>query len=404
MRKIIEYSVNNPVFANMLILILLIITPLTLMTLERQMFPQFSLDSISVRVPYPGASPEEVEEGICLKIEDAIDGIDGIKKYTTKASEGMGSANIEVKAGRDVQIIKDDVADQINAITTFPPDAERPSIFEAKMIRLTMGIAIFGELPEDQMKELAEDLREELKQNPQITRVSVQGARRYEIALELSEERLRQYGLSFDEVSRIVRAASQNFSGGVVKSDREEIQIRTMGRRYTGDDYAQIVVVTRPDGTVIRLSDLATISDGFEEDDQLNFYNTDLEADAHGVPALTIQVFNSNDEDALKISDAVKVWVARKEKELPSNVNFHIFGDMSIPIRARIELVESQRDVWLCSGHFFPVVFSRPAAVFLGRAWYSDFDQRGDLPDAGVRSIDQYAEFVCFYHDPGDCR
>ncbi|MFC1600729.1 efflux RND transporter permease subunit [Candidatus Sumerlaeota bacterium] len=342
MKRMISFCVNNTVFANVLMALILLAGGFAAATIIREFFPRFSMDMITIAVPYPGASPEEVEEGICLKLEDAIEGLEGVKRYETTAVEGMGRASIELEESADVQEVKDELTDRVNAIVTFPLDAERPMVTEAKFDQMTIGVALAGDLPETQLKELAEDIRDELVDLPEVSQVSVAGARRYEITIELAEEKLRQYALTFDQVSRAVNRASHNLTGGIVRSTQEEIQIRTMGRRYTGEDYANIIVVARPDGTVIRLGQLAEIRDGFQQEENLS---THTDARYRTRPAVALNVFNSEDEDAIEIAEAVKAYVARKNLVLPRDgdgepiAQLTTYGDMSRMIRGRLSLL-----------------------------------------------------------------
>ncbi|MCC5876825.1 MAG: efflux RND transporter permease subunit [Candidatus Sumerlaeia bacterium] len=266
MRKILTSFVRNTVFANLLLLMVLMAGVLSTLLMIREVLPSFAVENVIVRVPYPGAGPEEVEEGISLQLEDAIEGIQGVKEYRTISAEGLATAIIEIKSGENIQVVKDRIADRVNAIQTFPDDAERPTISEFIIERLTVAISIPADIPERQLKQLAEDVRDDLMLLPDISNVVMIGARDYEISIEVPEQRLREYGLTFDEVARVVRTSSLNLPGGTIRSENEEITIRTMGRGYTGNEYAEIPLVTAADGTLIRLGDIATVRDDFVED------------------------------------------------------------------------------------------------------------------------------------------
>ncbi len=331
MKSIIRGFVRNPVFANLLMVLIVFAGLGGAGMMLRELLPSFAIESVIVRVPYPGAGPEEVEEGITLKIEDAIETVQGIKEYTTTSSEGMASAIIDIRQGEDVRAIKDRIADRIDGIQDFPDDAENPSVSELIIRRDTMAIAVSGNLPERQLKELAKEVREELIALPAVSDVELRGARDYEISIEISEEALRKYGLTFDDVSRAVRENSMNLPAGGLKSDREEITIRTLGRRYTGDEYSRIVLLTRPDGTSLRLDQVATIRDGFVESDVRSRFN--------GSPAVSLAVYNSESEDALDIAEAVYEYVERKNAELPDGVSLTIWLDSTQYITGRIDLL-----------------------------------------------------------------
>lgn len=308
MNRILAAFVRNTVFANLLLIMILLAGVLSTVVMIREVMPPFAVESITVRVPYPGAGPEEVEEGVSLKLEDAIEGVQGVKEYRTISAEGMATAIIDVRTGEDVQVVKDRVTDRINAIQTFPDDAENPSISELIIERMTIAISLASTIPERQMKELAADVKDDLMRLPEISGVRTVGARDYEISIEIAEEKLREYGLTFDEVSRVVGSSSINLPGGQVRTENEEISIRTMGRGYTGRDYGDIVLLSRADGTALHVRDIATVRDGFTESAIRTRFN--------GTPAVTLLVYNNDDEDAIEITGAVRRYVEEKNGEL----------------------------------------------------------------------------------------
>ncbi|HOR28568.1 MAG TPA: efflux RND transporter permease subunit [Candidatus Sumerlaeota bacterium] len=331
MKQLSAWGVANPVFVNILFWIVIISGGVAAFTMVREVMPEFSVDIIQVTVPYPGAGPEEVEEGIALKLEDAIEGLEGIKNFHTTATEFVGTATIEVLEGYDVQKLKDEITDRVNAITTFPADAERPIITEITTRSPVLFIAIHGQLPERQLKELAEEVKDELMLRDEITQVSVTGAREYEISIELSDEKLRRYGLTFDQVSRIVREASQNWPGGSLRGEAEQLTLRTMARRYTGQEFGDIILLTQPDGASIRLRQVAEIHDSFVEDPIYARFN--------GEPAVLINVSKTNEEDALKIREQVQEYIDHKLRQLPAGVGMHVWFDSSIFITQRIDML-----------------------------------------------------------------
>ncbi len=331
MKNLIHSFVRNSVFSNLLMLIIVLTGLAAASQMIREVLPSFSVESIQVTVPYPGAGPEEVEEGVILKVEEALEGIQGIKDFTTSSSEGVGLAIINVDPSYDLQLVKDRVSDKINSITTFPDDAENPSISELIIRRDTMFLAITGDIPERQLKRLADEIKDELIDLPEVSDVSVNGAREYEISIEISEENLRRYGLTFDQVSASVRESSINLPGGDLKSDQQEMTLRTLGRKYTGNEYGEIVLITSADGTNIYLRDVATIKDGFVEET--------LESRFNGVPSVTVAVYNSDSEDALNIADAVQKYVKEKNALLPDGVKINVWLDSTQLILQRIELL-----------------------------------------------------------------
>ncbi len=331
MKRILAAFAGNTVFANIVLLMIFMAGILALTSMRRESFPLFSLDLITIKVAYPGADPEEVEEGISLKIEDALKTVEGIKQYTTRSSENMASATIEVQDGYEVTDVLDQIKAKVDAISTFPVDAERPVITEVLFRNAVEMIALTGNLREKQLKVQANRIRDEIKRLDGISQVEVFGSRAYEIAIEVSEERLRQYGLSFAQVARAIHNSSLNLHGGTIRTSGEEIRVRTIGRKYTGRELAQIVVLADPRGGLITLDQIADIKDDFVEDP--------ITALIDGVPAVFVMVFKTNEEDALKISSQVSKYIRRKQQQLPPTISISEFYDHTRALRSRIRLL-----------------------------------------------------------------
>ena len=331
MKAILAAFARNTVFANIVLVLVFIAGYLATTLMIRETFPEFSLDMITISVPYPGADPEEVEEGISRKIEEAIEGLEGVKQYTTNSSEGVATANIEVREEYDVDEVLDRVRTRVNAISTFPVDAEKPVISELLLKDVVTLLYLSGDLSERRIKEWAESVKDEIQQLPGISQVSTFGARDYEIAVEISESRLRQYNLTFDDVATAIRRSSLNLAGGTIRTREEEIRVRTMGRKYTGEELAGIVVLARPEGDLITLDRLARIDDGFAEDP--------IAATINGDPALLLIVYKTPEEDALEISRTIDAYVGDKQHRLPDGVNMKVLYDNTQMLRSRIDLL-----------------------------------------------------------------
>ena len=331
MKNILAAFARNKVFANILLTIIFLAGYLATISMIRETFPEFSLDRINISVAYPGADPEEVEEGISRKIEEALEGVEGIKQIITKSQENIGTTSVEVKEGWDLRAVQDRVRSRIDAISTFPPDAEKPVISELILKDSVMLLSLSGQMSEKRIKEWAESIKDELQQIPVISQVDIFGARDYEIAIEVSEAKLRQYGLTFNDVSNAVRRSNMNMAGGTIRTQGEEIRVRTMGRKYTGDELASIVVLARPTGEIVTLDRLATIVDGFTEDP--------IQASINGEPSVIVFVNKTKEEDALAISRAVQKFVDQKRQILPQGVKLDILYDNTDMLRARIDLL-----------------------------------------------------------------
>jgi len=331
MKRILAAFANNTVFANILLVMLFFIGGLAVKGMIRETFPEFSLDMITISVPFPGADPEEVEEGIARKLEDAVEGIEGVKQYTTRSRENVGTAVVEVQENYDLQKVINEVRTQINAISTFPADAENPVVSELTLKDPVMLLYVSGDMSERRIKEWAETVKDEVKQLPEVSYATIYGAREYEIAVEVSEEKLRQYGLSLDAVAQVLRQSNLNLSGGTIRGQGEEIRIRTIGRKYTGKTLGDIVVKAGPGGEMITLDRIATIRDDFNEDTIL--------ATINGEPAVMLIVYKTAEQDALTISAAIEHYVGKRRQTLPATTRLEILYDNTEMLRARLDLL-----------------------------------------------------------------
>jgi len=331
MKPVVGWFARNPVASNLMLVFIMVAGAMSASTIKMEMFPEFSLETISVRVLYPGAAPEEVEESICIPIEEEVNGVEGIKKILSTASEGVGTVSIEVRAGEDERRVLDDVKTRVDAIDTFPEEAEKPVIEELLMRRQVINVAIFGDTDEKTLKALGERVRDEVNALEGISQVELTNARPYEISIEVSEAALRRHGLSFDDVANAVRRSSLDLSGGSVKSEGGEILLRTVGQAYVGAEFEDAVVITRKDGTRIHVRDVATVVDGFEDTDQSGRFD--------GLPVVVVQVFRVGDESALDISAIIKDYIAKKRPELPAGISMEPWQDNAKMLESRLSLL-----------------------------------------------------------------
>jgi multidrug efflux pump subunit AcrB len=332
MGEFLSRLIRNSVFANILLCIIMVAGVIAGGRMVREVFPYFSLDMVLVRVVWPGADPSEVEEGISRKIEESIQSVEGIRQYSSISAENYAVVQIEVAKGYDTRIVLDRIRSEVDAISTFPPDAEKPTTEELILRSEVCYVALYGDgMDEKLLKEWGETIKDELQQLPDVSQVQLLGAREYEISIELSEERLREYGLSFAQVSDIVRASNLNLSGGTMRTEGEEIRLRTLGRKYTGTELSKIVLAAGPRGEVITLDRVATIKDEFTEDRIISTFN--------GHPSINIAVLKTPDEDALKIAGQVKDYVSTRLQQLPEGISMSIWGDTSTLLSARIDLL-----------------------------------------------------------------
>ena len=268
MKTPVTWMAKNHVAANLLMGFVLLSGLFALLGTRKETFPEFSLDQVQIQVPYLGASPEEVEEGVCKRIEERVRGLEGVRRVRSTAAEGMGTVMVELELGADAREVLDEIKSNVDAITTFPIETEAPIIRDMNNSQAVVDIAVSGNLDTFTLKATAEQVRNELTAIPEITQVSVISAPPYEISIEVSEVALRRHGLTFDQVANAVRRSSLDLPGGSVRADSGEILLRTVGQAYRGEEYEKIVLWTRPDGSRLQLGDVATVVDGFAETDQ----------------------------------------------------------------------------------------------------------------------------------------
>ncbi|MCC5845423.1 MAG: efflux RND transporter permease subunit [Verrucomicrobia bacterium] len=331
MRKFVTAFASNTVLANISIFLMFLLGFVSIQLMQRETFPEMSLDRITISVAFPGADPEEIEEGILRKIEEALQGQEGVKELTTHARENIGTAVVTVLEGSNTQRVLDRVRLKVDAINTFPVDAENPVISELILEDVVTILTLSGDMPEHRMKEWAERTKTALLQRPEITVVDIFGARDYEISIEISEARLREHDLTHEEVMTAVRRNNLNVPGGLIRNEQEEIRLRTLGRKYTGEELAEIPLITRPDGTRIRLGDVARIVDGFVEEG--------MKARVDGSPALFLYVKRTSEQDSLDISAAVREFLEEQRALLPEGLLIAEVFDTTDMLRARINLL-----------------------------------------------------------------
>ena len=330
MKNIIRWFILNTVAANLLMVFIIIAGIFTLSRLRMEVFPDITIPIINVSVVYPGASPEDIEESICVKVEEQVQGINGLKRITSSSNEGYGSINIEVENGYDIDEVKDEVKSQVDAITSFPDDAEKPTIrsFDGQPEVIT--IAVHGQVDEASLLDIAEKVRDEVSELPNITQTRL-GKKPREISIEISENTLQKYGISFDYVANKIRTSSMDVPGGAIETYDGEILIRSKGQAYTGEEFGIIPVLSLADGSTVFLRDIAEIVDGFQDVEYDIKFNSE--------PALLIRVYRTGEQNALDIADAVHGYIKKKNPVMPPGVSLTTMKDESVILRGRIELL-----------------------------------------------------------------
>ena len=308
-RDPISWMAGHSVTANLLMVVLLVGGLIWGTRIKQEVFPDFDLDFITISVAYPGASPSEVERGIIWAIEEAVQGLEGVEEVTASANEGVGTITVEVLEGADPNRLSEKIQNEVDQITSFPDEAETPKVAIADRKRPVVSIILYGDQSEWTLRELAEDLRMRMLQDPEITQVDLEGIRDYEISIAIPQDTLRTYGLTLDDVAPKIGAAAVDLPGGSIKTEGGDVLVRVKERRNFGREFNSIPMVTSNDGTEVLLDDMAVIKDGFEETDGFATYN--------GKPAMLLEVSRVGDQTPISVSDAVKRQVRALEASLP---------------------------------------------------------------------------------------
>jgi multidrug efflux pump subunit AcrB len=322
---------GNTVAANLLMAVFLVGGLFMAFNIKQEVFPEFSLDTVSVSVAYPGASPEEVESGIILAVEEAVRDIEGIDEITSKALEGRASVTIEALDGADVTRLWQEIKSEVDRIDTFPDEAEDPVVTITSRQREVVRLALHGDAPETTMRDLADDIRDRFLSDPEITQVALEGVREREILVEISTNTLRRYGMTLSDVADAVSTASVELGGGAIKSGAGDILLRIKSRKDYARQYAKLPILTREDGSQLVLSDIAKVIESFEDSDEWASFN--------GRRAVTIAVYRVGKQTPTQVADATKKMLKRINADLPEGVQVSIVRDMSKIFAQRADLL-----------------------------------------------------------------
>ncbi|MDC3358523.1 efflux RND transporter permease subunit [Pseudomonadales bacterium] len=356
MKSAIAWFANNHIAANLLLVLIVLSGLVAIPNMPQKSFPDIDVPIINVTVAYLGAAPEEVEQGVCIRVEEELEGIDGIEKISSAAYEGACRVTIELFEDADSSLALDEVKSRIDAIITFPVETEKPVISLLSPVRPVMELSITGPNDEKMLKVLGQQVRDEIAALPGVTQVSLQNTRSYEISIEVSEASLQRNGLSFQQVAQIIRVRSLDLPGGSIKTEGGEILLRTQGQVYWGHDFEQLVLLTRADGTRVYLSDVATVIDGFEDTDQSLRFD--------GKPAALIRVSRVGNQDILEITGAVIAYLEEAPARLPEGVKLTVWNDGSQLLRGRLDtLLNSARQGFLMV-LILLALFLRPRLAF----------------------------------------
>lgn len=377
MGGMIKWFSRNHVAGNFLMLVVLVAGISTWFKLKKEVFPETSLDAVTISVPFPNATPEEVEDGILLPLEDAIADVDGIKRYTSTATEGRGGLTVEVETGYDVRNVMDDVKSRVDAISNFPEEAEKPIVEELLLSYQVMSVAVSADVDEKTLREIAQtvldgllnyqagepdDIFERLDQTfrgkPKITKASLANVRPYEISIEVPDEVLRRHGLSLSGIADALRDASIDLPAGSVRERGGEVVVRVMGKVSNAEDFKEIVIVNNSTGEQLKLGEIATVIDGFED--------VDLKARFDGRNAALVNVFRTGEQDTMLLAKGVRDYIENvAPSELPPGVSLELWNDQSKMLGGRLSLLGRNGGWGLLLVFIVLALFLRPSLAAL---------------------------------------
>ncbi|MDO7084329.1 efflux RND transporter permease subunit [Pseudocolwellia sp. AS88] len=328
---LIAWFARNSVAANLLMIFILVGGLFTIQTINKQMFPQVKINWISYSAPYPGAAPQEVEEGITIKIEEALETVQGLKRVITYSNRNFSNGWFEVELDYDPQIVLEEVKSAIDSVSSFPEGMERITVEREKFRQEVMYISLYGDLTNGELKELGRSIHNEVQELPYINISELYSGLNYEISIEVSKDKLREYGLSFASIANAVRNYSRNMSAGQIRAENGYINLRVENQAYRGYEFEQIPVITLEDGTKVVLGEIATIIDGFEEGLQYSKFN--------GENSVTLFIGAADNQSITDIAEVVKQYVEDKSKVLPKGVKLETWVDMTYYLDGRLNMM-----------------------------------------------------------------
>ncbi len=330
----IAWFAKNHVAANLLMITILMVGILSVKTrIPLEVFPEFESEVISITVSLRGATPEDVEQGVAIRIEEAVQDLEGIEKITSKSVEGSASVAIEAESGFSARELLADIKSRVGAINTFPVDAENPIIALQQRKREVLSVTIASIYSEKEIKEFAEQVRDDLLRLPEVTQVSLDAVRDYEITIAVEQNKLREFGLTLSDIASAINASSVDMSAGNIRTDGGDILVRTKGQAYRKDEFDNIVIKTHTDGNIIKLADVAELTDGFEENP--------LRARFNGQQAALIEVYRIGNQSAITVADAVKDYIEKRQQDLPEGYSLSYWDDDSQVVKARLNTLIS---------------------------------------------------------------
>jgi len=328
---IIAWFAQNPVAANLLMIVILTIGLVASFNVQRELMPKFELDGVHITMAYPGAAPEEVELGIVSKIEEAIKDVDGMKRVHSTTRESLATIYIQAEDDTDVLELMEELKNRIDSVQNFPEQAEKPIVEKFEIKQEAIRLQLWGDLNERDIKEYAKQLKMDLMNYPEVSFVDIQGGRDYEIAIEVSEHQLRRYHLTLGQIAKLIRDSSVDLPAGSVRTENGDIMLRTTGQAYRQADFERLIIKTNPDGTRLTLGDIAKVDDGFE--DVVGF------AAFNNRQSVGIVVYALGQQDVIETATIAKQFAAEKSKTLPEGVHLTPWSDTSYYLQGRLDMM-----------------------------------------------------------------
>ena len=372
----VKWFTRNHVAGNFVMLVVVLAGFTTWFKLKKEIFPDIAIDAVAVSIPYPNATPEETERGVVIPVEEAIADLQGIKKIRGTGSQNVGTVIVEVETGYDVRSVMSDVKSRVDAIDNFPEEAETPVLEEILIKNPVMSITLTADTDEATLRKIAERVRDDLLTyqapkastvgsifarllggEPKISQVEITGTRPYEISIEVSEEKLRKLGLRLSDIAQAVRGSTLDLPGGSVRTERGEVILRALGKRYEASAMASIPIKTLSDGSTILLGDVAELVDGFED--------LDLSSRFDGKNAVVINVFRVGNEDTLALAELVRTYVENSKQTLPDGISLSVWNDQSVYLLGRLDLLKRNAITGLILVLGVLTLFLRPSLALL---------------------------------------
>ena len=329
-KGLIAYFANNAVAANLLMAFVLIVGTVSFFFIQRQMFPNIEVNYINVSAQYPGASPQEIEESILIKIEESLKDVTGIKKSVSTAYRGSGNIELEIDVDEDVSDVLDKVKQKVDSTANFPSGMEPIQVYQYEYRQDVIEMSLVGDRPLLELKPIAKQIEDELLQLDNVALVDL-GAPEYEIGVEVEPRTLQKYSLTLSDVSNAIQRYSANYSAGEVRTNAGMISVRIENQYYKGEEFRQIPVKIGANGGKVLLQDIATIKDGFTEGDRYFKYS--------GENAIYFSVKATKDQNIVTVADSVKAYIEHKNQQLPSDLKINTLVDMTYYLNARLEMM-----------------------------------------------------------------